>query len=211
MSALGSSGIASGARRAVRGARWVLLIVVLAYVADVAYSYSHVHQAHLAESASAEIETQVLTMNDVDGNHLPPPSATNEADASVAGMDVNGNGIRDDVELAIFAKYPTSTIPRAAELQYALALQTMLTKVFDPETWKAAAVQEGRGYQCIGKTYPRTDLQTYLQIVGARVTEVEDLEFNTSSRVAAKEKAFGFTTSYALPADNFCDLDPSTL
>ncbi len=62
------------------------------------------------------------------GKHLPLTPNKEENDATVAGIDNNGNGIRDDVELAIFAKYPNSAKIRAAELQYAMALQLMIKK-----------------------------------------------------------------------------------
>ena len=52
------------------------------------------------------------------GTNLPPQPYEPENDATVAGLDKNNNGIRDDVELAIFAKYPKSAKIRAAELQY---------------------------------------------------------------------------------------------
>ena len=192
-------------------ARWVFVALVFAYIALVIYSYPHEHEARLAKAAVAKIGAQQLTMDDVDGKQLPPPPDPSMTDATVAGVDANGNGIRDDVELAIFAKYPTSTPVRAAELQYSMELQVMLTSVFNAETWKAAAAQEDRGYQCIGETYPRDDLQTYTEVTNKRITEVEALVLNTPTRKAAKDRAFSFTTSYELPADNFCDIDPGTL
>ena len=56
------------------------------------------------------------------GKNLPSdPGAL--ADATVQGVDANQNGIRDDVELAVFKEYPNSAKTRAVLLQYALALQ----------------------------------------------------------------------------------------
>jgi len=206
-SALGSSnGIASKTRRALRGALWVLLAIVIGYIGLVIYRIPAAHQERISQDAVAKIQAQKLTMDDVDGRHLPPPPDPAQADATIAGIDANQNGIRDDVELAIFAKYPTSTAVRAAELQYAMELQMMLTQVSDSGTWTVAAFEQDRGYQCIGQTYPRTDIDAYNQVTDARVKEVEGLVFNNSPREEAKNKAYNFETSFELPNTDFCDL-----
>jgi hypothetical protein len=210
MSAEGSGeAIVSFARRVWRGARWVLLVILLLFIALVIYRIPAVEQNQKTQQVVAQIHAQKLTMDDVNGKHLPPSPDSAQADATVAGIDANGNGIRDDVELAIFKKYPTSTLAvakiRAAELQYAMELQTMITEVFNSDTWKAAAIEEDRGYQCIAGTYSRADLTLFNQVTGARTKEVEDLEFNTQLRSAAEKQAFSFTTSYGLPDSDFCD------
>ena len=80
----------------------------------------------------------------MNGEHLPPPPDPAQVDATIEGVDANGNGIRDDVELAIFKKYPNSARIRAAELQYAMALQMYLSKVFNSETLVAVIQGEDR-------------------------------------------------------------------
>ena len=117
------------------------------------------------------------------------------------------NGIRDDVELAIFEKYPNSPYTRAAELQYAMALQMYLTEVFNSETWKIAAEQKSRGSTCLSLTYPRDDLEQFFKVVDARVGEVDDLMLNTAERRDHYDFLDKYTTSFGLNDTNVCDLD----
>ncbi|MDO8451794.1 MAG: hypothetical protein Q7S76_02900 [bacterium] len=73
----------------------------------------------------AKIHATKLALDDVMGENLPP--VPSNPDATIAGVDANQNGIRDDVELAIFKEYPDSAKTRAVLLQYALVLQMQMT------------------------------------------------------------------------------------
>ena len=187
------------------------MVLVIAYAALVAYRIPAVGEKQRTADTVAAIQAQKVTMADVMGTALPPVPYEPENDATVAGIDKNNNGIRDDVELAIFAKYPNSAKIRAAELQYAMALQTEMTQVFNSDTWKAAAIQDDRSYQCIGETYPRTDLQEFIKITDARSNEVEKLVYNTQMRKDAQYKVSTFTTSFGSPDTDFCDIDLNSL
>lgn len=154
-----------------------------------------------------EIQSQKLTMEDVDGKHLPPPPDPALVDATVEGIDANGNGIRDDVELAIFKKYPNDIKVRAAELQYAMALQLELTKVFNMPTWKAATDQVSRAHSCVAETYPRDDIDKFFDVMKAKTEEVEMLVHNTDARNEKSDSVSRYTTSYGLPDGvQICDL-----
>ena len=97
----------------------------------------------------AKIHATKLTMDDVIGKNLPPKPGT-EADKTVAGIDANKNGIRDDVELAIFKEYPNSAKTRAVLLQYALALQMEAVQtIVNKETVIATIQEEDRADICI--------------------------------------------------------------
>jgi len=174
-------------------ARWVFVVLVFFYIALVLYSYPHDHKERIAKTAVSKIETQKLTMDDVDGSHLPPPFNPNAIDATLVGIDANGNGIRDDVELAIFAAYPTSTVIRAAELQYAMELQMEFTDVFDSTTLVAVLQQEGRGYLCISND--------------VRAKEVEAQVFNTKEREEYREGMLKkYMTSFGTDPSEVCDV-----
>jgi hypothetical protein len=198
MSAQGSSGSAFYARRIMRGAPWVLFVLFVTYGAIVLYAYPHDHEQHLAEATVTKIEAQKLTMVDVDGSHLPPPPDSNRVDETVAGIDANGNGIRDDVELAIFAEYSTSTETRSAELQYAMDLQIQLTEVFDPTTWEAAAKQNDRGFGCLYDTSESG--------YGILEKEVEGLVLNTPDRIKRFKSIEQYRVSYKLSSGPDCDV-----
>jgi len=175
-------------------ARWVFLGFVLLYVAVVIYAYPHDHEAHLSAAMVAKIQAQRITPADIDGQYLPPPPDRAKVNATIAGIDANDNGIRDDVELAIFAEYPTSTATRAAELQYAMTEQMFLTDVFDQNTWKAVADQDDRAYQCVAAHSAETDI-------------VEALVVNTPERQQKFDEVFSsFETSFGLPSGAVCDI-----
>ncbi len=180
-----------------RVARIPVIVIALLYAGLVIYRIPAAFERKKTEEAVAKIHAQKLTLKDVMGENLPPEPDPVLKDATVAGIDANGNGIRDDVELAIFKLYPDSARIRAAELQYAMALQNELGNVFNSETLVAAIQEEGRGNVCI------LDLK--------RTEQVEELVFNTEIRKKTKEDLFKkFMTSYTLPSSDYCDIDPKT-
>lgn len=187
-------------RKLWRYARWVLFALVVIYVGLVTYSIAyHANEEETAE-AVAFIHSQKITMEDVDGKHLPPPPDPKLVDATVAGVDANDNGIRDDVELAIFRKYPNDVKIRAAALQYAMTEQMYLTQVFNSETWKAVAEESGRANSCLsllGLGFSPT--QAITDYVDEQLTD-------TLAREQVYEQAFVFTTSHGDAKGYACDL-----
>lgn len=199
MSIAQGSGIVSFLLRAGRMVRWPLLALIVLYIGFVIYRIPGYNAEHKSKDVVAQIHAQRLTLADVDGSHLPPLPDSTEVDATVAGVDANNNGIRDDVELAIFKKYPNSPYTRTAELQYAMTEQMFLTKVFDTATWKAVAEENGRANLCLSS----------VQNSGSGVfqKEVEGLVFNTLPRRDAQERAYEFITSHGSAIGQFCDVD----
>ncbi|MGC9602533.1 MAG: hypothetical protein ABSE76_02230 [Minisyncoccia bacterium] len=181
-------------------ARWPLAFLVVAYIALVIYRIPAVGEKQRTADTIAAIQAQKITMADVMGTDLPPQPYKPENDATVAGIDKNNNGIRDDVELAIFAKYPNSAKIRAAELQYAMTEQMFLTDVYNTDTWKAVAEEDDRAYTCA------------LNVISYDQTrEVQDLVFNTQARKDAETKAYTFTTSNGPAPGPACDIDLNSL
>src|SRR3989344_4522362 len=183
------SGVSGFFAAAWRRVRWPLAIFVAIFVALVIMRIPAVIEQERTAETVDRIYAQRLTPEHVDGKHLPQPPDPAQADATIEGVDANANGIRDDVELAIFAKYPNSPYTRAAELQYAMALQLYLTEVFNSETWVAVAIRSGKGYGCLYDTVPSVTLsdgdeviQQTFEIVQKRIDETENLVFNTLNR-----------------------------
>jgi hypothetical protein len=195
MSTAGSGGIVSLARRALRGALWVLLVLVILFLALVIWDVPRVARQEKSQQVVAQIQSQHLTMQDADGSDLPPAPDPKLADATVAGIDANHNGIRDDVELAIFQKYPgpENFKLRAAELQYAMELQFELTDVSDSNLLVAAMRAENRGYLCIDNR--------------KEGSYVENLEFNTAARKTERENIYRkYMTTYSVTENQDCDI-----
>ena len=194
-----------------RWVRWPLMVLVFLYAVLVGFRTVMLFDADKTAEAVAAIHAQKITLADVEGKNLPSVPDKAENDATVAGIDKNNNGIRDDVELAIFKKYPNSAKIRAAELQYAMATQLMMTKVTNTETWIAAAKEDSRAYSCISETYPRTDFKNFIKVTNGRSDEVESLVVNTKLRQSAENAAYEFTTSYSLPDTELCNVNLATL
>jgi hypothetical protein len=198
----GSNSSATFFHRALRAMCWTGAILLFCYIAIVIYAYPHDHEEHIAEAMVRTINSKKISAGDADGSKLPPPPDPVQANATIAGIDANDNGIRDDVELAIFAEYPassaTSTAVRGAELQYAMDLQTLLTDVFDSTTWQAAMVQRERGFGCL---YDSTNGHpTPLE------TEVDDRMLNTLMRVEQFQLLDQYSALYTLSSGPDCDV-----
>lgn len=200
--------------------RWVKIafaVFVILFVAAVFWRMPYLAEQDRSAKVAQDIQNSHITMADVDGSHLPPEPDPKLVDATVEGIDANQNGIRDDVELAIFKKYPgTANLKlRAAELQYAKAEQVFLSEnVFTSETLVAAINQNARGYTCIGNvlTSPETSASEQewnkfdAQVKDWR-KEVESLVMNTSDRQQKLKDVFAkYMTSYELSDEQPCDV-----
>ncbi len=170
--------------------RWPLFVIGVAFVALVAWRYTLLVEQDKTDAAVAAIHANRLTREDVFGD-LPPEPNKAENDATLAGVDVNANGIRDDVERAIYFKYQASAKEAAPAFQYAKALQMEFTDVYNSATLVAVIQEESRGFAC----------------VYGREKEVEDLVFNTESRKQYREQIREkYMVSYGLPTEEDCDL-----
>lgn len=184
----------------------VFLVVLALYVALVIYRVFAIGAEEKTAKAVEWIHGQSITMDDVIGKNLPPEPDQIEADATIEGIDANENGIRDDVELAIFEKYPNSARIRAAMLQYAMALQTELTKVSNSETLVAVIQEEDRGYFCVGDVLSKN-------LLDSESGRIEGLVMNTESRTQKHKELFRkYMVSYGdVKGKQHCDIEPDTL
>jgi len=189
----------------------VIATPLILYIALVIYRIPFVIEKDKTLEVVAQIHAQKLTINDVNGEHLPPPPDPAQVDATIEGIDANKNGIRDDVELAIFQKYPNSARIRAAELQYATALQMELTLVFNSDTFIATAQETGRASGCIAELTSRDNLKIYLKTLKSLEKEVEDLQLNTKERMAKENTNSQFLTSFGGTEGIRCDVDSASI
>ncbi len=170
--------------------RWPLFVLGIGFVVLVAWRLKLLYELDDTNAAVAAIHANRLTEEDVFGD-LPPEPDKAENDATLAGIDVNTNGIRDDVERAIYFKYQASAKEAAPAFQYAKALQMEFTKVYNSATLVAVIQEESRGYSCV---YGREE-------------EIENLVFNTEARKQyAEDIRDKYMVSYKLPNGEDCDL-----
>jgi hypothetical protein len=201
----------SWARRILKILMWVFLFLVGLYVvAVIARVFYLLHKTKTDAETNVQVEkihNTKLTLDDVMGKNLPPdPGAL--ADQTIAGVDANGNGIRDDVELAVFKAYPDSAKTRAVLLQYALLLQTEATSpILNKETATTASEEYSRAYDCIGTIVPESNND--IQKIQAYIDFVDNVQLNTKERKEIKTNFDNQTGSFELQRG--CDIDLSTL
>lgn len=182
--------------RAWRIVRIPLAVIAVLYIGLVIYRIPAVLEKAKTKEVVDKIHAQKLTLKDVTGDNLPPTPDPALVDATVAGVDANANGIRDDVELAIFKLHPDSARIRAAELQYAMDLQSESILVFNSDTWSAAVKYEG-GIGCLVEVAFDKYTNTRDQIGKSDEwrKEVDGLSFNTSARILRKAEIKKYETT----------------
>jgi len=156
-------------------------------------------------------------MDDVIGKNLPPDPGA-EADKTIQGIDTNKNGIRDDVELAIFKTYPDSAKTRAALLQYALALQMeSAQEVVNKETVTEVVREQSRADACVADTLvPRKNPESSreysdIEKIDAYINFVKKIQLNTEARKKARTDFVEKIGSYSESENKVCDIDISML
>jgi hypothetical protein len=182
---------------------WVLAIAISCLVILYINGVRDLSEKAKTKTAIDVINSRTITLDDVMGKNLPPQPDQVKNDSTIAGIDANNNGIRDDVELTIFKKYPASAKIRAAELQYAEALQLELTEVFNTESLTVALRKEDLAYDCIGQA-DDSDMQNHLN-------EVKNWVINNTSRSKQLTQSLSYMESYSLSNGTDCDIDLSSL
>ena len=192
---------------------WGILLFMLAMLLRLPF---YLQNKKTAEQV-VKIHATKLTLDDVMGKNLPPDPGA-EADKTVAGIDANGNGIRDDVELAIFKEYPNSAKTRAVLLQYALALQMETVQpVVNKETVTEVVREQSRADSCVSDILvPRKDPEsgrTYSDIekIDTFINFVKDMQFNTDVRRKARKDFVQYLGSYSESENQVCDIVVSSL
>ena len=188
-----------------------LAAVAAIYVILVIIRMFHFYNLDKTNEQVAKIHNTKLTMDDVIGKNLPPDPGA-EADKTIAGIDANKNGIRDDVELAIFKQYPDSAKTRAVLLQYALALQMEVVQpVVNKETVTEVVREQSRAYSCVGKILSRIDMDKYIKESDNLRLFVDERQRNTEQRKKARKDFVEKIGSYSESENEVCDIDNKIL
>ena len=183
-----------------------LAVIAVIYVVLVIIRAFHFYNLDKTNEQVARIHNTKLTMDDVMGKNLPPDPGL-EADKTVAGIDANKNGIRDDVELAIFKAYPESAKTRAALLQYALALQMeAIQDVVNSETVIAVAEKGDNAFFCISKIVSQNDKWEGLMIIDKYKNIVDKHQINTEERKKYQNNFYQHMSSGSVGGSS-CDVE----
>ena len=193
---------------------WTLLwkgVVVLVAIFVIVTLLRVLYVSKNTPAQVAKIHATKLTMDDVMGVNLPSDPGA-EADKTVAGIDANKNGIRDDVELAIFKEYPNSAKTRAVLLQYALALQMEAIQPFpNKETVTEVVREQSRAYDCVNKSITTEDFYKYIEEGDKLLNFVKNRQRDTSERINARKDFIRYVGSYSESENEVCDIDLSSL
>jgi len=196
---------------------WFLVVIFAAFAILVVVRMFHFSNLKKTATMVEKIHATKLSLDDVMGKNLPPDPGA-EADKTVAGIDANKNGIRDDVELAIFKEYPKSAKTRAVLLQYALALQMeAMQTVVNEETVTEVVREQSRADSCVSDSLvPRKSPESsrsYVDIekIDTFINFVKERQLNTDLRKMARKNFIEKIGSYSESENKVCDIDISKL
>ena len=182
------------------GWRWVkwplivLAVLALVFAVLVVWRWNVLEGDKQTTVDVERIHATKLVWNDINGA-LPPEPDSVENNATLVGVDSNNNGIRDDVERAIYLQYKDNQRAVVAMLQYAKELQMEFTDVYNSETLVAVIQEEGRGSLCV------------FLLNNKLGDTVDELVFNTTQRKQYQEDIFRkYMTSYSLFNTGECDI-----
>ncbi|MBI2046276.1 MAG: hypothetical protein HYT28_02560 [Parcubacteria group bacterium] len=185
----------------------ILAVIASAYALLVIVRMFYFYNLQKTEEQVAKIHATKLTLDDVMGKNLPPDPGA-DADKTIAGVDANQNGIRDDVELEIFKEYPNSAKTRAVLLQYALALQMeVIQPIVNTETVTEVVREQSRAHYCVGEITSRDDIKKFLEIGDKLHGFVENKQRNTLDRQNARKDFVQYVGSYSESENEICDIN----
>lgn len=169
------------------------------------------HQKPNSASASTAAQSASEARPDSKGSFLNPQIGAVENQAgrpgvkstdfepTIAGIDANKNGVRDDIEQYIEKKYPDPA-QRAAMMQYAKARQNFILTSTTPEKAHAAAEDLWRSFACVRNQLGDAWLDATKDILAMYLNTRERL----SANARAQDNLAGQTVD-AYTGDKPCD------
>lgn len=103
------------------------------------------------------VKVSLVAPETVNGIAVPPEPPADLNNATLAGFDVNGNGVRDDVERLIASTHGTSSASHSEAMSFSAAQQKMLVES-TPEAIRAYAKTASCGSLRSKQTNPFTYL-----------------------------------------------------
>ena len=198
--------------------KWVFIslstIIIILFISFIVVRFFHYKKLDKDQRQIEIIHSTKISLADVLGENLPEnPNQT------IVGVDINENGIRDDVELSIFEKYPDSAKTRSALLQYAQVWQMIMTQDFShEEVATEIAREDSRADACLADTIsPRESPESFrdyaeLLKIDEYISFLEKIQFNTEQRTKMKEDFYEKVRSFSdIEEKDRCDIDYSLL
>lgn len=166
-------------------------------------------------SKSLPVSLTLIAPESINGIVVPPEPPKQLNDLTLAGFDLNGNGVRDDVERWIAQNFGQSAKKRAALIQNASALQQFMTQS-TPQV--AATTYLGAATYCLAAAF----MSSAGDVAGgaaasAASTSIESQILNTGLRIkayAVSNSVLGGTVSRSPAFDrakSYCKISLDTL
>lgn len=210
------SGQKSLSQKIISFAKWFTIVILSVFIVSLILRSIQLRQIEKTERQVEIIHASRITMDDVMGEKLPPDPGE-EGNKTVVGIDANKNGIRDDVELAIFKEYPNSAKTRAALLQYARVGQMILAQSFVNTIIATEVIREhGRADSCIADSlFPRISQESPrdysdLEKIDTYEDFIDNIQFNTQERIKTKIAFYKKVRSFS-DLNGTCDITTSQL
>ncbi len=189
-------------------------VILILFIGLVIYRIPAVLEKKKTEEAVLRIHAQKITLDDVMGANLPPEPNQELNDSTIEGIDANQNGIRDDVELAIFKEYPDSAKTRAVLLQYAFVLQMQTNQsIINTNTVTEIITELSRADSCVADVLvPRKSPESSrnnadMEKIDAFIKFIENKQLNTDTRKKADQDFYKNLRSYGESTNEICDVD----
>ena len=127
--------------------------------------------------------TKTILIREIDRDLLPPDPGSSSL-TPLAGIDVDADGIRDDVEHGIYELYPLDNEMRTVMNFGARALQMAMLAGASGIGVDSAAAEVSTWASCVVALQVRDNLD--IDFATKEMSKVDVLTFNTSERVVAK-------------------------
>lgn len=190
--------------------KWTFLILLGLFIILVIGRWIYLDKQAETDEQVIKIHNTKLTLDDVMGKNLPPDPGV-LADATVQGIDANKNGIRDDVELAVFREYPNSAKTRAVLLQYALALQMeVIQPMVNKGTVGEIANKQDRAIFCIAEIISTKGEDSVITAIEKYGKFVFDKQFNSELRKNTHKEFYSYLKSGRIDDSVSCDIELSS-
>jgi len=151
----------------------------------------------------------------LDGTIPLPPDPGRAGLTTLAGIDSNGNGVRDDIERYIALTYPQSAKTRAALTQMAAALESELLNASSPQLAVPDTLRWAYSADCLDYVMASSDADVAgLANAANALAALESQALNTPSRAQADFQVNGELGAFTYSRPNFtglaarCDFNP---
>ena len=195
---------------------WAFLVLIGLFIILIIVRVVHFVNVDKTNAQIAKINAMKLSEEDVFCKNFSKDFGISD-DGTLEGVDINENGIRDDVELAICNTYKNSAKTRAVLLQYAMTLQMMPTQYPLSKNIATAIMQEkSRAYACVGEILFRNDedrdvMEKYFEKGKELRSFVEDKQLNAENRIKNNKDFYKLVRSYSESQKELCDINVSNL